>query len=76
MIIDCHGHYTAGRCIDSIWRPSCASSKKCPLAAPATLRFLHRLYQINHELSEKVREFVVRIERKNIGDVLIGTHNH
>jgi hypothetical protein len=44
------------------------------LAAPASRRFLHSLYLINQELSEEVYEFVVRIERKNIGDVLVGTH--
>ena len=31
---------------------------------------------IDHESVEEVREFVVRIERKNIGDVLVRTHNH
>jgi hypothetical protein len=46
------------------------------VAASATRRFLHSLYLINQELSEEVREFVVRIERKNIGDVLVGTHDH
>src|SRR5215813_9569544 len=33
-------------------------------------------FLINQELLEEVREFAVRIERKNIGDVLVGAHDH
>src|SRR6516165_215380 len=55
---------------------SYASSKRCPLASPASRRFLHSLYLINQELSEEVHEFVVRIERKNMRDMMVGTHDH